>query len=73
MTKTQQVIDIVLVAVLSLVLVSMVVVFLFGLISPGRLIGSEDDKVLSILSPAFDTIIGWAVGRLGAKASSNPS
>lgn len=68
MNRTQQTIDITLVAVLSLVLVSMVLVFLFGLVSPRVKITPEDDKFLAILSPAFQTIVGWAVGRLGGRS-----
>jgi hypothetical protein len=49
---------------LSLVMVSMVGVFLYGLFMPNSVINNED--VFPIIGPAFNTIVGGFIGILAA-------
>ena len=49
---------------LSLVMLSMVGVFLFGLFVPNSVINNED--VFNIIGPSFQTIVGGFIGILAA-------
>jgi hypothetical protein len=49
---------------LSLVMVAMVGVFLYGLFLPNSVINNED--VFPIIGPAFQTIVGGFIGILAA-------
>jgi hypothetical protein len=49
---------------LSLVMLSMVGVFLFGLFLPNTVINNDD--VFTIIGPAFQTIVGGFIGILAA-------
>jgi len=49
---------------LSLVMLSMVGVFLFGLFLPNSVINNDD--VFTIIGPAFQTIVGGFIGILAA-------
>jgi len=49
---------------LSLVMLSMVGVFLFGLFMPNSIINNDD--VFTIIGPAFQTIVGGFIGILAA-------
>jgi hypothetical protein len=49
---------------LSLVMISMVGVFLYGLFVPNSVIKNED--IFPIIGPAFNTIVGGFIGILAA-------
>ena len=49
---------------LSLVMVSMVGVFLYGLFLPNGVVNNED--IFPIIGPAFNTIVGGFIGILAA-------